>query len=217
MQQYHVPPPATFWSDFPSRPFPLNPGTQVNIDGLKQEVDSVSGSWLDSQNRRASVLFFELENGAKLPFSTTLPALTVPNTASVNQFGNEFTDTLAHWINKGFVSGPFPSLPTVPYRSNSMMAVEQKQKVRIVMNLSAPKGTSFNDAIDDLQLEKICMSSARKFGYSVLDCGVGAKMWKYDMVDAYKNIPATGIYVAWLFVFRISTSFWFESCPCCVR
>jgi hypothetical protein len=34
------------------------------------------------------------------------------------------------------------------------------------------------------------MSSAKEFGYSVVDCGVGARMWKFDMTDAYKNLPA---------------------------
>jgi hypothetical protein len=71
-----------------------------------------------------------------------------------------------------------------------MMAVEQRDKIRIVMNLSGPEGASFNDAIIEQALEKVSMSSARLFGYTLVDCGVGARMWKYDMVDAYKTIPA---------------------------
>jgi hypothetical protein len=85
--------------------------------------------------------------------------------------------------------GPFSAPPLPDFRENSMMALEQKDKIRIIMNMSSPKGTSFNDAISDLALEKVHMSTARKFGYSVIDCGIGAKMWKWDLVDAYKNIP----------------------------
>jgi hypothetical protein len=33
------------------------------------------------------------------------------------------------------------------------------------------------------------MSSARKFGYSIIECGKGARMWKLDWTDAYKNVP----------------------------
>ncbi len=33
------------------------------------------------------------------------------------------------------------------------------------------------------------MSPARQFGYSVVDCGIGARLYKWDLVDAYKNIP----------------------------
>jgi hypothetical protein len=71
-----------------------------------------------------------------------------------------------------------------------MMAVEQKNKVRVIMNLSAPPDASLNDAIDDHALEKVVMSTAKSFGYSIVDCGPGARMWKYDLVDAYKNVPA---------------------------
>ncbi len=72
-----------------------------------------------------------------------------------------------------------------------MMAVKQKNKVRVIMNLSAPAGASLNDTIDKLALEKVTMSSAKAFGYSVIDCGSGARMWKRDLVDPYKNIPAS--------------------------
>ncbi len=55
-----------------------------------------------------------------------------------------------------------------------MIALEQKDKVRIIMDLSSPKGESFNDCVDELHLEKVNMSTARQFGYSVVDCGIGA-------------------------------------------
>jgi hypothetical protein len=106
------------------------------------------------------------------------------------EHGEEFTDTLAWWIRKGYVAGPFGAPPFANFRTNAMMAVSQKNKIRIIMDLSAPKGNSYNDAIDDSDLEKVSMSSARLFGYSVRDCGIGARMWKFDMVDAYKTIPA---------------------------
>jgi hypothetical protein len=44
--------------------------------------------------------------------------------------------------------------------------------------------------VDDLLLEKVYMSTARKFGFSVIDCGKSAIMCKTDFVDAYKIIPA---------------------------
>jgi hypothetical protein len=72
-----------------------------------------------------------------------------------------------------------------------MMAVEQPGKVRIVMNLSSPKGQSFNDAIHDNALDHVNMGTAKNFGYSVIDCGQNCLMWKGDMCDAYKHIPAS--------------------------
>jgi hypothetical protein len=38
-------------------------------------------------------------------------------------------------------------------------------------------------------LEKVQMSSAKLFSHSILKCGAGCKMWKFDFVDAYKNVP----------------------------
>ena len=70
------------------------------------------------------------------------------------------------------------------------MAVPQKDKVRVIMNLSYPDGDSFNDYVDENRLEKVHMTTARSFGYEVVQRGRNARMWKYDLKDAYKNVPA---------------------------
>ena len=119
-----------------------------------------------------------------------LPGITVPNSVSVTAHGAQFTDVLAHWIKCGFVAGPFVLPPYPNFRVNQMLAIDQHSKVRIVMNLSGPEGESFNDAIIEESLEKVHMSTAREFGYTVIDCGRGARMWKWDMDNAYKNLPA---------------------------
>jgi hypothetical protein len=43
------------------------------------------------------------------------------------------------------------------------LAVAQKNKIRIIMDLSAPEGSSYNDAINESALGKVSMSSARLF------------------------------------------------------
>ena len=70
-----------------------------------------------------------------------------------------------------------------------MLAVPQPGKVRVILNLSAPDGASYNDNLNPLLLEKVQMSTARQVGYTVVRCGRGARIWKYDMHDAYKNVP----------------------------
>jgi len=162
----------------------------VKIDELSSLVNSVKPFLCHSQLARAEQLLFELKNGAVLPIQM-LPSLKDKNTPSVFEHGKIFTDVLASWIKQGFVAGPFISPPLPDFRSNSMMAVEQPGKVRIVMNLSAPKDQSFNDAIDDKALEHVHMATAKNFGYSVVDCGMDCLMWKWDMCDAYKHIPAS--------------------------
>ena len=56
------------------------------------------------------------------------------------------------------------------------------------MNLSAPMGTSFNEAVDTRDLFKLKMNSARLFGDALLKMGKQAVMSKFDIQDAYKLI-----------------------------
>jgi hypothetical protein len=190
LPSYRAAPSFRFWKTFPSAPLPTTPKSHVDTDALRQAVDTVAAKLSVAQLRRADTLLKELSTGAAVPFSRDLPAMITPNTPSVAAHGEEFTDRLADWVKKGYVAGPFVTPPMPGFRSNAMIAVEQKDKIRIIMNLSAPDGQSFNDAIDEQKLEKVRMSTARTFGYSVADCGPGARMWKWDQVDAYKNVPA---------------------------
>jgi hypothetical protein len=70
------------------------------------------------------------------------------------------------------------------------MAIKQGEKVRPVLNLSLPKNCSFNSNVDEEKLEKVYMSSAQKFSKTLLEAGPNSKMYKFDLVDAYKNVPA---------------------------
>ena len=68
------------------------------------------------------------------------------------------------------------------------MAVQQKTKIRPILNLSAPKHFSFNDAVDENRVRKLEMSSAALFAKALRKAGKGALMAKYDICDAYKQI-----------------------------
>ncbi len=190
LSSYRAPPGSGFWRCFPFKNIPSHPSSLVNFRRL-HEIISHNRNVLSLEQRiRADKVVHDLQSGSVVPFVSVLPSITVPNTASVVLHGEEFTDVLAWWIRNGYVAGPFDNPPLPDFRTNAMMAVEQRDKIRIVMNLSGPEGGSFNDAVNELALEKVTMSSARLFGYSVVECGIGARMWKYDMVDAYKTIPA---------------------------
>jgi hypothetical protein len=54
------------------------------------------------------------------------------------------------------------------------MAVDRKSKVWLVVNLSSPKGTSFNVNIEPTEVMKVTMSLAAQFGQSVIATGPGA-------------------------------------------
>jgi len=190
LSTYQFPPTAEFWKKFPSHPLPKSPTTPVNIEALKEVIEVLQHRLTSGQKVRAKLLVRELTHGATTPLTKNLPAKTEKNSPSVVKHGKEFTDTVASWVKKGYVAGPFITPPLDNFRSNSMLAVEQPGKIRAVMHLSSPEGESFNDAIDADALEQVHMSTARFFGYSVVECGHNCLMWKWDHVDAYKHIPA---------------------------
>jgi len=101
-----------------------------------------------------------------------------------------------------------------------LMAAVQKNKVRPILNLSAPEGTSYNDALDPFKILKLTMSSAKKFSQTLLKAGANATFSKQDLVDAYKIIPCNPeewkfFGFKWLdkFFIDISTPFGSKSAP----
>jgi hypothetical protein len=148
LKSYSFPPDPSFWKIFPHRSLPENPTTPINIQGLKNLATELETVLTFDQKVRANTLIEELSNGSPAPLSHDLPPLRVPNTHSAVTFGAEFTDTVGHWIRTGYVAGPFSAPLYHGFRSNSMIALEQKDKVRIIMDLISPKGESFKGTQD---------------------------------------------------------------------
>jgi hypothetical protein len=69
------------------------------------------------------------------------------------------------------------------------MAAVQRTKIRPIMNLSAAKGASFNDAVDESCIDLLKMSSAKLFAEALVQSGEGSIFAKEDIQDAYKLIP----------------------------
>ena len=75
------------------------------------------------------------------------------------------------------------------FRVNPLMVIPKNGKARLVLNVSSPAGSSYNDNVNVHGLEKVSMSSPRSFSYSVSKTGRSAIMSKFDMKDVYKNVP----------------------------
>lgn len=88
--------------------------------------------------------------------------------------GQMLTDNIAYWVKTRVVAGPYRKPPITGFQTNPLMAVQQKDKVRPILNLSAPKGLSFNDAVHEQNLKKLGMSSARLFGQAIKRAGRNA-------------------------------------------
>jgi hypothetical protein len=162
----------------------------VKVAALEKLIRKHKKKWTREEKTKAKMALENLKNGASANQMCDLPATQQRNAPSAYENADKFTDALRDWVASDVVAGPFRSPPLPNFRSNCLMAVVRKTKVRPVVNLSAPKKKSFNDNVDKMSVMKVKMSSAAQFGQSILAAGRGAKITKMDMKDAYKLVPA---------------------------
>ena len=134
-------------------------------------------------------LLEHLRHGAPSRASRPLPSLELENSTSLIENGAAFMDILATWVRKKIVAGPLTS-PPPGFRANRVIGIVQKDKLRPVMDMSAPPGASYNNSMPKSATRKVLMGTAQSFSYLVREAGLTAIMSKYDMKDAYKLIPA---------------------------
>jgi hypothetical protein len=180
----------TFWEKLPYNGLPTKPETRVDHVKLRSVVKEKIPLLLKSEITRAEKCLEYLQDGGPSFQMEKLGACCVKNSKQAIEHGAAVTDTIASWVQKKFVAGPFLNPPLPNFRANSILAVPQPNKVRICLNISLPENRSFNDNIDIHKMEKIKMSSARLVGHSILEAGKNCTIAKTDIVDAYKNVPA---------------------------
>ena len=110
------------------------------------------------------------------------------NAPSAYSDGEKVTDAIADWIVKGFAFGPVSKrdLPPDAKLSGIMTKTKPSGAVRIILNLSAPKGRAVNEGIDNLQFPAV-MSSTTKWVNALWTAGKGCWISKVDWSDAYKH------------------------------
>jgi hypothetical protein len=112
------------------------------------------------------------------------------NAASALAAGEQVTDAVVSWVKKGFVMGPLEvdSIPEDAKVNGLMCRPKPDGGVRVIMNMSAPKGVSVNDGIDADQFPAV-MSSTGKWVAVLNNVGRECDIMKMDWADAYKHIP----------------------------
>ena len=156
----------------------------------KLHVQKCWFKWSHAKRKTAKQALNRLKGKLPVGLLKNLDGVTCKNAHSAVENGKFMTDQIANWIKKKFVAGPFAKPPVKGFRVNPLMAAVQKTKVRPIMNLSSPKGGSFNKAVDMCNVQKLTMSSPRLFANSLVKAGPGAVFAKSDIQDAYKLIPA---------------------------
>lgn len=190
LQSYVSGAPQAFWEKFPSKELPTVAECEVNVKKLEELIYESKCKFTAAELNRAQRCVENFKNGAgSSQMDPPLGGNFSKNAKSAEKHGYYITDTVATWLKKGYIAGPFDQPPVKDFRVNSLSAIEQGEKVRPVLNVSMPKNSSLNSNIDMLNLEKVHMSNARKFGFSMCEAGQNCIMSKFDMIDAYKNVP----------------------------
>jgi hypothetical protein len=190
LPDYHVVPNESFWRHFPFSGVPSAVSSKVNSQALRSIILLNKDNLTIHQFKRGMKLIEDLQNGASAYQLIELPPTDVPNCSSAYEFGQQLTDKIATWVDAGIVKGPFKCPPVPGFRANSLMVVKRGNNYRPIINMSDPKDRSFNDNLDKLKIEKVHMSTARDFSYSLKEAGMNSRFSKFDFKDAYKNIPA---------------------------
>jgi hypothetical protein len=127
-------PDKEFWSHFPSGKIPSVVQSQINVESFKKEIECSSNLLTLAELSRAKKCISYLTLGAPAFQKSPLGPCSVKNSKDAIKFGEQVTDSIALWIKKGFVAGPFESPPFENFRSNSILAIPQSDKVRICIN-----------------------------------------------------------------------------------
>ena len=174
LESYEVVPEESFWKSFPKRELPDKVTTRVNVLALRRRISAVKNRMSRTELNRAKRVLRNLREGASAFQKSELPPISTKNSKSAAAHGRVLTDTIATWVKKGFVAGPFVTPPVQGFRANPLGVVVRSGKVRPILNMSGPVGRSFNDNVNEKKLERLHMGTAKQFGQLLLKSGEGA-------------------------------------------
>lgn len=188
LHDYSKPAPDWFWHKFPSN-LKEEKSSLINADVLYCLAIECGYKDLDNLNKVCGWLKNGAVIGCKNPFRDPV---TANNAKSAIVEGQKVTDSICDWINKGFVHGPIEQhlVPENAKFSGLMTRPKPNGAVRIILNLSAPEGSSVNDGIDSDEYPAF-MSSTTDWLRVLNKAGLRCFISKTDFSDAYKHISVT--------------------------
>ena len=116
----------------------------VKLESLARAVGGVE--WI-----RVEQVCHDLRHGADIGCVGAAHRGTVSgNAQGCKEFPGHITDAIAGWVEKGFAAGPFreEEVPAGAKVNGIMCRPKPNGAVRVILNMSAPDGSSVNDGID---------------------------------------------------------------------
>ena len=184
LKEYSKAAPESFWNSFPSNL--QKPATSL-VCYRKLKAFALEAGWRDLV--LLDKICSDLRNGANLGCKGDFrKAGAAKNAPSAFTDGEKVTDAIADWLEKGFAYGPVPwsEVPPSAKFSGIMTRAKPTGSVRIILNLSSPKGSAVNEGINNQEFPAV-MSSTTKWLRALWAAGRNCWISKTDWSDAYKH------------------------------
>ena len=182
LNNYKDNPGKDFWDKFPSN-YKFPGKSMINHKILRSLL-------IDNNITPDETVLKDLEFGASIGCTgdARLPSYS-SNSKSALEFGHQVTDAIADWICKKLAFGPISKekVPKNAKISGIMCRQKPNGSARVILNLSAPKGSSVNDGINSDDFPTV-MSSTEKWLKVLNKAGHRCQIVKIDWSDAYKHI-----------------------------
>ena len=178
--------PPLFWETFPKN-HRTTPSSLINADLLRKLAFETGFP----DRTLIETIANDIKSGARIGCTGVYRSpTTASNAPSAIQNGERVSDAIASWVSKGFAYGPVdPEDTPAEAKFSGLMAREKPDgAVRVILNLSAPKGLSVNDGIDT-SFFPTSMASTTQWLRVLNKTGRGSFMVKVDWASAYKHVP----------------------------
>ena len=185
VEDYRSDAPAEFWEIFPER----EPGPGHSLVSEQKLREALAEAKLEAGPEFEAVCQ-DIREGANIGCQGRFRNQTFSSNApSAFEYAAQVTDSIAAWVDKGFVFGPLSKeqLPPGVKVNGIMCRPKPNGSARVILNLSAPKGKSVNEGIDKREFPAT-MSSTGKWVAVLNKAGRGAWMAKCDWAEAYKHL-----------------------------
>ena len=188
LKSYVMKAPEGFWEKFPEN---KQCPAESLIDGDMLRKLALEAGYKDVAQLEKVVKYLKegVEIGCKGKYRQPSKARNAPSAYAA---GYKVTDAICDWVDKGFAYGPvkLSEVPKSAKISSIMTRPKPNGSVRIILNLSAPKGVSVNDGID-VKEYPTKMSSTTQWLRVLKKAGKGCVFLKVDWADAYKHISVS--------------------------
>ena len=185
LQRYDIPAGKDYWCHWPKN-FNQNQKQPINVELFKKMA--IDAGFHDLE--LLEMIYSDLKYGAKLGCKGRFREPTKSSNApSSFEYGERVSDSICEWIKAGYAAGPYEldEIPDDAKISGLMVKLKPNGKARLILNLSAPKGSSVNEGIDKKEYPAK-MTSTMKFVRVLNKCGRNCKFVKLDWSAAYKQV-----------------------------